>query len=227
VGVSESGASAADFLSLLPSEDRDALRSQAGHRRFRSGATLMHEGQRGEEVLLLLEGRVKVTCTTAEGKEIVLQFCGPGDLIGELSVVDDRPRSSTVEAFEPVEALALTGADFRAFLASRPEAVTALLRSISRRFRDADRNLIAFGGSHTLGRVAARLVELADRYGERVDDGVEIDLRISQEELAGWTGSSREAVAKALHSLRDLGLVVTERRRITVLDLDGLRRQAA
>jgi CRP/FNR family transcriptional regulator, cyclic AMP receptor protein len=75
--------------------------------------------------------------------------------------------------------------------------------------------------------VAARLVELAQRYGEQTDRGVIIDLPISQEELAGWTGSSREAVAKALHSLRDLGLVVTERRQITVSDLDGLRRQAA
>jgi CRP/FNR family transcriptional regulator, cyclic AMP receptor protein len=226
VGVSESGAAAADFLTLLSSEDRQAFRSKAGVRRFRAGTTLMHEGQRGEEVLLLLEGRVKVICTTAEGKEIVLQFCGPGDLIGELSVVDDSPRSSTVEAFEPVKALALSGTDFRAFLASRPDAVTALLRAISRRFRDVDRNLIEFAASQTLGRVAGRLVELADRYGEPVDGGVEIDLRLSQEELAGWTGSSREAVAKALHSLRDLGLVVTERRRITVLDLDGLRRRA-
>jgi CRP/FNR family cyclic AMP-dependent transcriptional regulator len=212
---------------MLSSEDRQAFRSQAGLRRFRAGATLMHEGQRGEEVLLLLEGRVKVICTTAEGKEIVLQFCGPGDLIGELSVVDDRPRSSTVEAFEPVEALALSGGDFRAFLASRPEAVTALLRAISRRFRDMDRKLIEFAASQTLGRLAGRLVELAERYGEPVDDGVEIDLRLTQEELAGWTGSSREAVAKALQSLRDLGLVTTERRRITVLDLGGLRRQAA
>jgi CRP/FNR family cyclic AMP-dependent transcriptional regulator len=217
---------ATDFLTLLSSEDRAALRSRGGMRRFKPGATLMLEGQRGDEVMVLLAGRVKVTFATSDGKEVVLQFCGPGDLIGELAVVDDRPRSSTVEAVEPVEVLAFSAADFRGFLESRPEAATALLQTISRRFRDADRRLIEFAASQTLARVAARLIELAERYGEPVEGGVAIDLRLSQEELAGWTGSSREAVAKALHSLRDLGLVVTERRRITLCDLEALRRQA-
>jgi CRP/FNR family transcriptional regulator, cyclic AMP receptor protein len=86
---------------------------------------------------------------------------------------------------------------------------------------------IEFAASQTLTRVAIRLVELAHRYGEPSDGEVVIDLPISQEELAGWTGSSREAVAKALHTLREMGLIVTDRRRITVTDLDGLRRQAA
>ena len=187
----------------------------------------MHEGQHGEEVVLLLSGRVKAYCTTEDGRDVILCFRGPGDLVGELSVLDQQPRSSTVEALEPVEALAISGPDFREFVESRPRVATQLLRLLSRRFRDADRKRIEFAASQTLGRVAARLIELAERYGREEDGLLVIDLRISQEELAGWTGSSREAVAKALHSLRELGLVVTERRRIAVLDFDGLRRQAA
>jgi CRP/FNR family cyclic AMP-dependent transcriptional regulator len=186
----------------------------------------MHEGQLGEEVMILLSGRVKVTFTTAEGKEVVLRFCGPGDLLGELSVLDELPRSSSVVALEPAEALVLAASDFRGLIASHPELALRLLRSISRRFRDADRKRIEFAASQTLARLAARLAELADAYGESTEDGVAIDLRISQEELAGWTGSSREAVAKALHTLRELELVQTDRRRLTVTDLDGLRRQA-
>jgi CRP/FNR family cyclic AMP-dependent transcriptional regulator len=87
---------------------------------------------------------------------------------------------------------------------------------------------VEFAASQTLGRVAARLLELVERYGEPAGEGaVAIDLPLSQEELAGWTASSREAVAKALQTLRQLEIVSTERRRITVLDADALRAHAA
>jgi CRP/FNR family cyclic AMP-dependent transcriptional regulator len=217
----------ASFLDLLEAEDRRELEARAGHRRFKVGSTLMHEGGPGAEVVVVLQGLVKVAVTTAEGREIVLGFCGPGELIGDLAVIDRRSRSGTAEAMEPVEALAISAAEFRAMIERRPGFATALLRNLAGRFRDADRRRVEFAAAQTLGRVGARLLELADRHGEPVDDGVAITLPISQEELAGWTGSSREAVAKALHTLRELGCIRTERRRITVLDEDGLREQAA
>jgi CRP/FNR family cyclic AMP-dependent transcriptional regulator len=216
-----------DFLALLTPEDAAELRARAGTRRYRTGEALMHEGQIGEELMILVAGRVKVTCTTAEGKDVVLAFRQPGDLLGELAVLDDRPRSSSVVALEPAEALVLPASEFRAVVGSHPEIALELLRLLSRRFRDADRMRIEFAASQTLARVAIRLVELAQRYGDPDDGGMVIDLPISQEELAGWTGSSREAVAKALYSLREMGLIVTDRRRITVSDLEGLRRQSA
>ena len=217
----------ASFLDLLEADDRRELEARAGHRRFKSGSTLMHEGAPGAEVVLVLTGRVKVTVTTADGREIVLQFCGPGELIGDLAVIDEESRSGTAEAMEPVEALAVAASDFRALIDRSPGFASAVLRNLVRRFRDADRRRVEFAAAQTLGRVGARLVELADRHGEPVEDGIAITLPISQEELAGWTGSSREAVAKALQTLRELGCIRTERRRITVLDKDGLRAQAA
>jgi CRP/FNR family transcriptional regulator, cyclic AMP receptor protein len=216
-----------DFLAMLGEDDRREFEARAGRRRFKAGSTLMHEGGPGAEVLLILSGRVKIAVITAEGREVVLRFCGPGELIGELSVIDRLPRSGTSEALEPVEALAISAAEFRAMIESSPSFATALLRSLIGRFRDADRKRVEFAAAQTLGRVAMRLVELADRHGEPADDGIAITLPLSQEELAGWTGSSREAVAKALHTLRNLGCIRTERRRITVLDLQGLRRQGA
>ena len=215
-----------DFLALLEPDDRRELEARAGRRRFKRGSTLTHEGGAGAEVMILLSGRVKITVTTGQGREIVLQFCGPGELIGDLAVIDDLPRSGTAEALEQVEALALAAAEFRAMIAARPSFATALLRSLARRFRYADRRRVEFAAAHTLGRVAMRLVELVDRHGEDSADGVAITLPLSQEELAGWTGSSREAVAKALHTLRELGCVRTERRRIVVLDEGALRAQA-
>ena len=168
-----------------------------------------------------------MTIDTEEGREVVLQFCGPGELIGELAVIDPAARSGTAEALEPVEALALSAPDFLALIEQRASFALALLRSLVRRFRDSDRRRIEFAHAQTLGRVAARLTELLDRHGEPVEGGTAITLPITQEELAGWTGSSREAAAKALQTLRALGVIRTERRRIVVLDEEGLRRQAA
>jgi CRP-like cAMP-binding protein len=213
----------ARLLDLIADHDRRELERRGGRRRFEAGAILMHEGAHADEVLLLLEGRIKVT-VTAEGREIVLGFQGPGELVGELAVIDDSARSGSAEALEDVEALALSAHDFRALL-ERPSFAVSLLRSVVARFRDADRRRIEFASAQTIGRVAARLIELADRHGDPVADGVAITLPISQEELAGWTGSSREAVAKALATLRDLGAIRTERRRITVLDPEALKRQ--
>jgi CRP-like cAMP-binding protein len=217
-----------EFLSLLDPEDREALVARAGRRRFRRGSLLIHEGDSGDEVFALLSGRVKVTGTTGEGREVIVRFAGPGELLGELAVIDGQPRLASVEAIDPVEAVAIAGSDFRALLDSHPGISVALLRSLSRRFRGADRARVEFAASQTLGRVAARLLELVERYGEPAENGaVAINLPLSQEELAGWTASSREAVAKALQTMRKLGIVNTERRRITVLDPEALRRHAA
>jgi CRP-like cAMP-binding protein len=215
------------FLAALGPDARQDLFDRAIRRSFRRGAVLFHEGGSSDRVVVVLSGRVKVSTVTSDGKEIVLAFRGPGDLLGELSALDGEPRSATVAALESVEALALTVDDFRAFVAAHPPVALLLLEMLSRRLRDADRKRVEYGAHDTLGRVAARLVELAERYGERVSRGLRITLPISQEELAGWTGSSREAVSKALHALRGLGWVITERRRITVLDLDALRRRSA
>ena len=175
----------------------------------------------------MLSGRVKVSTLTEDGKEVVLAFRGPGDLLGELAAIDGEPRSATVEAIEPAEAIAIAAAGFRSFLITHPEVSVLLLQMLSRRLRDADRVRVEYGAHDTVGRVAARLVDLVERYGEPVEDGARIGLPLSQEELAGWTGASREAVSKALQTLRAVGWVRTERRRITVLDLEALRRRSA
>lgn len=213
------------FFEELDPADREAIKARSGLRRFPAGSRLMYEGQVGSEVLVLVSGRVKVTYLTQDGREVILDFRGPGDLLGEMAVVDGKPRSNTVEAIEAVEALAMTATDFKALVASSPTLANRLLQNMIRRFRDSDRKLIEFGASHTVGRVAARLVEMVERFGTPTAAGHVIDLPISQDELAGWTGASREAVAKALHTLRELHLITTDRRRITVLDLPGLERR--
>ena len=214
------------LLALLAQADREQLLALGHHRRYERGEHLMHQEEPGDLVLLLREGHAKATFVEPGGKEIVLGFHGPGDVLGELSFVRAEPRSSGVVAIEPAAAQALPAAAFRAFLGERPGVALALFDAIGRRFRDANRTQVQFGASDTVGRIAARLVELAERHGRPLGDGIEIGLPITQEDLGGWTGSSRAAVAAALRTMRELGWIRTERKRITVLDADNLAARA-
>ncbi|WP_229803726.1 Crp/Fnr family transcriptional regulator [Planobispora rosea] len=213
-----------EFLALLTPDEAAALRAAGRVRRWDRGATLMTEGDVSDWVLVLTAGRVKVSSHTASGTEVVLAVRGPGALLGEFSVIDGLPRSATVTALEPVEGIALR--DFTAFLQQHGRIAVLLLQMVTSRVRDADRKRIEYGAFDTTGRVATRLVELAERYGKPANGGIRVELPLSQDELAGWTGASREAVSKALRSLRDRGLIATGRRRVIVHDLDGLRRRA-
>jgi CRP/FNR family cyclic AMP-dependent transcriptional regulator len=215
------------FMDALAPEDAARLRLLGGRRRHAAGTALFRERESGDCVLVMLSGRVKLVTLTRDGHEVVLGVRAPGDLIGEMSALDGSDRNATAIALEAVEARAITVPDFVAFLESTPRAGLALARLLCGRLRDADRKRAEYVGLDTLGRVAARLVELAERFGSPTTDGVVIEVHITQEDLAGWTGSSREAVIKALRKLRELGLITTGRRSVTVLDLVELRRRAA
>lgn len=207
----------------LAPADAAMLAARGRPRRFRRGQSLMYEGQLANEVLLLRRGRVKVFAMAA-GKEAVLAFRGPGDVLGELSGVDDGPRSASIVAIDAVEALALTGAEFREFLAETPSAALALLRVLSRRLRDADAKRAEFRSLNTIGRVAVRLIELGERFGRDDGGAIVIALPLSQEDLAGWTGSSVESVSRGLHTMRSLGWIETRRREIRIVDVEAVRK---
>jgi CRP/FNR family transcriptional regulator, cyclic AMP receptor protein len=209
------------FASGLTEAEAVALRERAIQRKYEQGASIFHEGDDAGQALLLTAGRVKVTMLTRGGREVVLGFAGPGDLIGELSALVGR-RTATLSALERVAALAIPAAEFRGFLERHPRVMRLMLTSALERLQEANRLQLEFAAQDTLGRVASRLVELCNRFGEQDDEGIVITLPISQEELAGWSGSSREAVAKALQTLRNLGAIETDRRRITVVEPETL-----
>ena len=215
------------FLALLSDGDRDAVLRLGGQRRFALGERLMHDGDPGDHILILLAGHVKASIVDSRGREMVLSFRGPGDVLGELTFSHLEPRSSNVTAIEAVEAQSLAASEFRGYLEDRPSAALTLIDVISRRFRDANRARAQFGDLDAVGRVAARLIELCERYGESTASGIEIALPVTQEDLGSWTASSRASVAGALRTMREQGWIRTERRRITVLDLPALTQRAA
>jgi CRP/FNR family transcriptional regulator, cyclic AMP receptor protein len=211
------------FWDMLDAGAAAALRERAGQRSFARGEALMHTGQVPHDVFVLRTGRVKVSAATESGRHLLLAFRGPGDLVGELSALDERPRSASVVALEPVEAIALSHEQFRALLAQHPSASLALLRVLSERLRDADSKRLQLAGHTALGRVAFCLLELCERFGDAAEGRVDILLPLSQDELAGWAGSSLESVARSLQTMRGLGWIETRRRAIRVLDREALR----
>jgi len=211
------------FGAALAGAELDDLSARGVRRSFRRGSFLMTEGEASDHVIVLLIGRAKVSSYTAEGREVVLAVRGPGDLLGELSAFDGEPRLATVSALEPIEALIVPSDRFTRFLEDNPRVAILLLEMLTHRLRDSARKQVEFGAYDTPGRVARRLIELVERYGESEGDNVRISLSLTQDELAGWTGASREAVSKALREFRDRGWVTTGRRSIVVLDVDALR----
>ena len=216
-----------DFIGQLDEEDRHALQAIATRRTASSGQHVMAAGQVADCVLVVLSGHLKIVAMGPGGEDVVLAFRGPGSLIGEQAFVDGTPRSAGVIAVEPAEMLVVAASAFRHFLAEHPRVAMTLVGMLSLRLRDSDRQLVRFATSDTLGRTSARLVELCDHYGDSAPDGsVRIALPLTQEDLAGWTGSSLESTAKALRAMRRLKWITTARRCITVHDVEALRQRA-
>jgi CRP/FNR family transcriptional regulator, cyclic AMP receptor protein len=214
------------FLDALTDEEAADLHVAGRRRAYGPGVTLFHEGDDSGPVVVLLSGRVKVATLGGAGREAIIAVRGPGDLIGELSAIDGGPRSATVTTLEATEALLVAGSAFAGFLERRGRIALVLLRMVSGRLRYADSQQAQFATQDVVGRVARRLLELGERFGVAENGRTEIELPLSQEELAAWTGSSREAVSKALQVLRTLHIVETGRKHITLLDADALRRRA-
>lgn len=225
-GGSRGGGATGGFLAELAPAELERLQALGVERRIAVGTRLFREGDGSAVVFALTRGHVKVVRTGEEGRETVLGFRGPGDLLGEVGAVNGGPRSASALALEPVTARVVPAPAFVDFLRSTPRASFALVRMLSVRLADADRARTEYGGSDVGVRLARRLLELAAMGAEDDPEGVRIALPLTQDELAGWIGCSREAVARALSELRREGLVRSGRRAMWLVDPEELRRRA-
>jgi len=213
-------------LAAIPENDRDEFVRSGTLREFQAGDVLVLEGDPSAHVYLLLDGFVKVTGRTEDGKTALLAIRTAGDLVGELAGVDDRPRSATVSAAGPTVAAYFTQQGFRAFLESHPKAFLAVTTSISAKLRSATRRRIDFAGRDVATRLARVLDELARNNGRPTTAGTAIDVMVTQSELAQMIGAAEISVNRRLAELRGLGAVVPGHGHITITDLTRLRNRA-
>ncbi len=188
---------------------------------------IFREGEDGDTLHLILEGKVKISRTSSDGRESVLAVLGPGEVFGELSLFDPGPRTATATALTDLAYASLDHADLRPWLGTRPEAAELLLQVLARRLRRTNSALADLVFVDVPGRVAKALLELADRFGQPQADGaVRVEHGLTQEELAQLVGASRETVNKALADFGARSWVRLESRAVVLLEPERLLHRA-
>lgn len=194
---------------------------------FHRGDVLVREGELTTFVVLLLEGCVKVTATTADGGRALLAIRGGGELVGELAGLDGEPRAATVTAVGRLHTRVIGRAEFQRFLVRHPDAAMAVNRMVAAKLRWSTQRRIDFGNYDVPVRLARVLVALVASFGTLTSRGWEIGFPITQPELAELIGAAEPTVHKSLTELRRREVLATGYRRMTILDLPALRGAAA
>ncbi|HET6310399.1 MAG TPA: cyclic nucleotide-binding domain-containing protein [Candidatus Nitrosotalea sp.] len=211
-------------FSGLPAKLSASLRSRVHRRAFAAGAYLAREGEPATSMFVIERGLVRETHTSRHGRELVLRLLGAGDTFGELGVLDAAGiRTASAIAVEPTSCVMLSKDDLHAALLSTPQLGLRMLASLVASVRRKDEELADFAFLDVTGRIARKLLDLADRHGEAVTGGVRIGIRLPQAELAAMVGASRENVNRSLGQLVTLGALAMDGGHITILDADRLK----
>jgi len=213
---------------LFASLKSDRLTELAGKlkpRSYRRGETIFHQDDPAAAMHIIKTGQVKITTTSAEGEEIILAIMADGDFFGELSLLDEGPRSADAIAMDATQTLTLQHGDFLDIMSRHPEMVKNVMVCLANRLRHADHRMQDAIFLDLPARLAKRLLQLANKRGIKTANGVEIDLHLTQQDLAAAVGVTREAVNKQLGMLQNMGLVSIEGRRITIVSPDELEKR--
>lgn len=212
------------FASAKPAHLAE-LSSKLALRSYRRGETIFHKDDPGFTIYIIKSGQVKITTSSPDGEEMILAVLTDTDFFGELSLLDGRPRSASAKAMQATECLTLHRDDLLDVISRHPELVGDILTALSERLRHTDLLLEDSIFLDLPARLAKRLLEMAERHGVETDDGVLIDLRLTQQDLASVVGASRVAVNRMLGLFQDKGLLRIDKQRICIRRPDDLRRQ--
>ena len=196
----------------LPSETLKAFAASSVARRFPKNAVLINEGEHGDSLFIVLSGRLKVYASNEAGKEIVIDFLGPGECVGEMSI-DGSPRSASVMTTEPTTCAIVSRAKFRDFLHEHPDFALYLIGKLIQRARRTTESV----KSLALSDVYGRLVRLLNALAREVDGRLIVTERLTQQEIAERIGSSRDMITRLMKDLVAGGYLSVEERTIVIL----------
>ncbi|MGH4025153.1 MAG: Crp/Fnr family transcriptional regulator [Pseudonocardiaceae bacterium] len=202
------------------------LGAGARQRSYRKGQHIFHQGDPGDAVFVLADGRVKVIFASEEGDEMIMATLQPPDVFGELALIDGGPRSASIQTLEPTTVLTLTRATLLDLMSRHPEVTDVVLRSLGKLVRGmiAQVGDLVFLDLH--GRVAKLLVRLIEKPGDHPGERLSLDLGMTQSDLAAMVGGSRQSVNQILHLFERRGYLRLEGHKLIVKDLEALRRRA-
>jgi len=195
----------------LPPEQLGYLLQLAHEISYRKNAVIITQGERSNSLYMILEGRVKVYATDPEGRQTLLAFLNAGDFFGELSLLDDEPRSASVMAVEHARLLRLTQDNFHQFAAMHPENLLPMLRMLASRLRSLDETICSLSTLDVYGRVARVLLNESEQHAPNT-----LTARLTHQDIAEMVGSSREMVSRILGDLRKGGYIRSDNKRIVI-----------
>jgi len=215
-----------DLFRDLTEPERARVESMLHSKVYPSGANIITAETPGEVVFIIQSGTLKIHVEQLDGRDVILAILGPGDLVGEMSLIDSAGRSASVVTLEESELYWISGRDFQACLSNIPMVAQNLVRILSRRVRLANELIQALAHLDVHGRVARQLLAFGEKYGEAGDDGgVLIPIRLTQGDIADLVGASRKRVNQAMVTFREQGLItLDEKGHITVQDRQALAR---
>jgi CRP-like cAMP-binding protein len=205
----------------LADDELARIAGLARRRKHPKGSVILFEDDPGDALYVVIEGQVKVVLIGEDGREVILATLGNGDFFGEMSLIDDQPRSAHVIAMEASNLLVLRRDDFQRCLDETPRIALGLLRALTRRLRLADSKIGGLVLLDVTGRVARLLLEMADE-----NDGVEISKKVTHHQIAQMIGSSRETVSRTMRTLADENLIAVSGKTITVTNRKAMEEAA-
>jgi CRP-like cAMP-binding protein len=194
----------------LDDSELTAIAAVAKPRRYAKDDVVFHADETGDVFCLIREGRVKVTMTSPEGKEIILSTMGPGDFFGEMSLIDNEPRSASVVATERLDLVTIWRTDFLQILSENFSITRKLLAVLSRRLREASARIESLATMDVYGRLARYFLDLAAQQGKILDNGYVSVVRPTHQSIANTIGTSRETVSRLIHDLMKQNLLLSE-----------------
>lgn len=215
----------APLFSALDDEAAASLRASMTEIKVGKGQTLFKEGEPGDRLFVILEGKLKLGTSSGDGRENLLNILGPSEMFGELSLFDPGPRTATATAVTDARLLALAHDQVIGWVTKHPQVSLQLLARLSQRLRRTNESLADLVFSDVPGRVAKAIMDLGTRFGVTKDDGLHVNHDLTQEELAQLVGASRETVNKALADFAGRGWVRLEPRAVVVLDVERLSKR--
>ena len=210
----------------LDEDSAASLRGTMTPVKVSKGNTLFKEGDEGDRLYVVLEGKLKLGTASGDGRENLLSIVGPGEMFGELSLFDPGPRTSTATAVTDAKLLSLGHDKLIPWLKQNPDVALQLLGRLAQRLRRTNEAVGDLVFSDVPGRVAKALIDLGERFGKKTEEGLYVHHDLTQEELAQLVGASRETVNKALADFAGRGWLKLDGRAVLITDLDRLSKRS-
>ena len=210
------------LFSKLPGDDLDRIIDFTKLKKSKTREVIFRKNESGQQMFIIISGRVSLTTSSASGKELYLGMLGKGEIFGEISLLDKKERTATVTAKEATEMLVIDRSYFIPFLKNNPDVAISLLSAMATRLRQTDQFFEDTVFQQLPGRLARKFLSLARDFGKQCDEGYQITIPLSQNDIGKMTRASRESVNKQMRIWEEEGLIGFDKGYITINNPEAL-----